>query len=126
MAPRRRPATPVTTRDESLDMTPVRSSQVRERRLDSGLVQLSYPLTFKPWFASLADLLGLWDSGPKEKTVELDEMGTWAWDRLDGTRTVRQLAREFEREYQLNAREAETAVTAFITMLGKRGIVGLA
>jgi hypothetical protein len=116
---------PVTSREQSLDMVPVRGARVREARTPAGLVRLTYPLALKPWFAPLAGRLGLWSDKPREKTVELDEMGTYAWDLLDGETTVRALARAFEEQYQLHPREAEHAVAAFVGMLGKRGILAL-
>jgi hypothetical protein len=114
-----------TSRKEALAFRPVRSKEVRESVQPSGLVQLSYPLTLKPWFGNWAQKLGQWDGRPMVKKLELDEMGCLAWSMIDGTNTVQQIADAFVREYGLHPKEAELSVTAFIKELGRRGIIGL-
>jgi len=106
-------------------MVPVRNEAVEITELPGGQIQLAYPLAIKPWFGRLADKVGLWDGRPMTKTVELDEMGTFVWCRIDGERSVRDIARAFTEAYQVQPREAELAVTAFIKTIGQRGIIGL-
>jgi len=106
-------------------MVPVRNAEVHEIPLDNGLVQLSYPLAIKPWFGHLAEKVGMWDKRPMIKQIELDEMGTFVWKRIDGNRSVRQIADEFTTYYEVQPREAELSVTAFIKTIGQRGIIGL-
>ncbi len=116
---------PVISRAEALEMVPVKNSQVEVTPLPDGLVRLAYPLAVKPWFGKLAEKAGLWDKKPMIKQVELDEMGTFVWERIDGERSVRGIAREFTKAYEVQPREAELAVTTFIKTIGKRGIIGL-
>ncbi|MEZ7195878.1 PqqD family protein [Pseudodesulfovibrio karagichevae] len=116
---------PTISRAQALDMVPVRNEAVAVTELPGGLVQLAYPLAIKPWFGRLADKVGLWDGKPMTKTVELDEMGTFVWRHIDGTRSVRDIARAFTEAYEVQPREAELAVTAFIKTIGQRGIIGL-
>jgi len=116
---------PVISRVEALDMVPVKNRQVEEMPLPGGLIRLAYPLAVKPWFGRLAEKAGLWDKKPMIKQVELDEMGTFVWERIDGQRSVRGIAREFTRAYEVQSREAELAVTTFIKTIGQRGIIGL-
>ncbi|MGE4421834.1 MAG: PqqD family protein [Pseudodesulfovibrio sp.] len=116
---------PTISRAQALDMVPVRNEAVAITALPGGLVQLAYPLAIKPWFGRLADKVGLWDGKPMTKTVELDEMGTFVWRHIDGTRSVRAIARAFTETYEVQPREAELAVTAFIKTIGQRGIIGL-
>ena len=106
-------------------MIPVRNVQVRESRGSDGLVLLTYPLAVKPWFGRLAERVGMWDGRPMRKQVQLDEMGTFVWDRLDGVRSVQRVAEELAGHYQLQPREAELSVTAFVRTIGQRGIIGL-
>lgn len=106
-------------------MVPVRNGAVEISELPDGLVRLAYPLAIKPWFGRLADKVGLWDARPMTKTVELDEMGTFVWHHIDGERSVRDIAEAFTKAYEVQPREAELAVTAFIKTIGQRGIIGL-
>lgn len=106
-------------------MVPVKNAEVHEHPIDGGLVQLSYPLAIKPWFGRLAEKVGMWDKRPMIKTLELDEMGTFVWRRIDGNNSVRKIAQEFTTYYEVQSREAELSVTAFIKTIGQRGIIGL-
>ena len=106
-------------------MIPVRNDAVQEKRLPDGLVQLAYPLAIKPWFGRLAEKVGMWDKRPMVKEIELDEMGTFVWQNIDGNHSVKQIAAAFVDRYQVQPREAELSVTAFIKTIGQRGIIGL-
>jgi len=116
---------PVISRSQALDMVPVRNTEVKEAAMDDGLLRLSYPLAVKPWFGRLAEKVGMWDKRPMIKEVELDEMGTFVWERIDGEHSVRNIAEAFVKEYGVQTREAELSVTAFIKTIGQRGIIGL-
>lgn len=116
---------PVIPRSEALNMVPVRNGEVEETPLKDGLIELAYPLAVKPWFGRMADKVGLWDRRPMIKRIELDEMGTFVWERIDGDHSVRDIARAFVDEYEVQPREAELSVTAFIKTIGQRGIIGL-
>lgn len=119
------PPLPVIPRSEALNMVPVRNTEVTETPLADGLVQLAYPLAIKPWFGRLAEKVGMWDKRPMVKQIELDEMGTFVWQRIDGKHSVRSIAEEFTEYYEVQPREAELSVTAFIKTIGQRGIIGL-
>ncbi len=116
---------PTIPRAEALNMVPVRNEEVSETSIDGDLIQLSYPLAIKPWFGKLAEKVGMWDKRPMIKHLELDEMGTFVWQQIDGENSVRQIAQEFTIHYEVQAREAELSVTAFIKTIGQRGIIGL-
>jgi hypothetical protein len=45
---------------------------------------------------------------------------------LDGRNTVRAIIETFAREYQLNLREAEVSILAYLRMLAGRGMMVLA
>jgi len=106
-------------------MVPVKNRAVEETVLPDGLVRLAYPLAIKPWFGRLAEKVGMWDKKPMTKQVELDELGTFVWERIDGARSVQQIAAELAAFYEVQPREAELSVTAFIKTIGQRGIIGL-
>lgn len=112
-------------RERSLAMSPARSKLVKEEILEDGLVRLTYLSAYKPWFAGMAKRLGVWDGRPLERKLELDELGTFCWNLIDGDRKVREMARILAERYGLPAREAELSVAAFLRELGKRGIIGV-
>ena len=116
---------PTISRREALAMVPVRNRQVEATPQPGGVVLLTYPLAIKPWFGKLAGKVGMWDDRPLIKKLELDEMGTFVWERIDGRNSVKDIARLFTEHYQVQAREAELSVTAFIKDIGQRGIIGL-
>ncbi|WP_319541093.1 PqqD family protein [uncultured Pseudodesulfovibrio sp.] len=116
---------PVISRAEALSMVPVKNRAVEEILLPDGMVRLAYPLAIKPWFGHLAEKVGMWDKKPMVKQVELDELGTFVWERIDGMRSVQQIAAELAVFYEVQLREAELSVTAFIKTIGQRGIIGL-
>lgn len=113
------------SREHSLSMRPARSKLVKEEALEGGLKRLTYLCAYKPWFAGLAKRMGAWDGRPLERKLELDELGAFCWDLIDGDRTVREMARILAERFGLPAREAELAVAAFLRELGKRGVIGV-
>ncbi len=122
---KKKPPQPIISRAEALEMVPVRNSEVTEKPVPGDLVQLSYSLAIKPWFGRLAEKVGMWDKKPMVKRLELDEMGTFVWRLINGERSVRNIAEAFTDQYEVQPREAELSVTAFIKNIGQRGIIGL-
>lgn len=116
---------PTASREEALAAIPSKNREVAEEATGDGYVRVVYQVTYKPWFGNLASRLGKWDHRPMTKKLELDELGTAVWKRIDGKRSVRDIAKDFAREYGVLEREAELSVTAFIKQLGRRGILGL-
>jgi len=113
------------SREAALACTPVKNRQILESRLDSGEVLIRYQTQWRPWVAALARRLGHAGSARNERKLQLDDLGSSVWDLIDGRRTVRQIIRSFSEAHQLQAREAEVAVTQFLRELGKRGLLGL-
>lgn len=65
-------------------------------------------------------------SMPDSKTIELDEFGGAVWEMCDGHHTVEQLVGHTCQTYQLNRRQAEVSVLAFMRMLIERRLIGFA
>lgn len=119
------PAKSGPTRMEALAFKPVKSRQISETRLDTGEVVLEYPLTVRPLVAAVARRLGRSQDLVQAKKLQLDALGTFVWDLVDGKRSVRGMIQIFAETHRLENREAEVAVTRFIRELGKRGLLGL-
>lgn len=106
---------------EALASIPVPSAEIRIQVTDQGVVRLSYPISLKPW---LARLLPRNISVPI-RTLELDSMGSFVWNQIDGKKSVQELARIVAEQYACHPAEAEHAVAIFLRQLGQRGILGL-
>ena len=113
------------SKGRALDLRPSRNNDVREEQRHQDSVQLSYPVTLKPWFAKWGRRFKLWNDEPMRKRLELDSMGKTCWDLVDGNRSVEDIIQEFVRLYQLHPREAELSVTSFLRELGRRGLIGM-
>ena len=58
------------------------------------------------------------------KTFELDALGLFVWDRIDGRTSVKRIVGELAREWRLDPRAAEVSTLAFLHTLIRRGLVG--
>jgi len=112
-------------RSEAYDYRPMKNHEVREERLESGEVVLTYPLLLRPWLMRFAERIGLGSKEPLTRKLQLDEMGSLTWKLLDGERSVQDLVDFLCGKYQLNRREAEVAMSGFLRELGRRGLIGL-
>ena len=61
-----------------------------------------------------------------ERSVTLDGIGARVWRWCDGTRTVEEVIDLFRGTYSLTFHEARAAVTGYLRMLIKRGILAVA
>jgi len=113
------------SREDALECTPIKNDGVEESRLENGELQLSYPVTSRPWLAGLARRLGRKPYETYLKKLQLDALGTEVWELMDGGTRVRDVIRLFAARHRLQQREAELAVTRFLRELGKRGLIGL-
>jgi hypothetical protein len=109
------------SRADALSAIPSPLPGVRATVTDQGLVRISHPAALKPW---LKRLLPPSLSQPM-RTLELDAMGTFVWNLMDGTSSVGELARCVSEHYACLPAEAEQAVALFMKQLGQRGIIAL-
>lgn len=116
---------PLITREEALRHVPVKNPAVRETRLESGEIQLTYPQQLRPFMAALMRRIGGAQTRPIERKLQLDALGTQVWDLVNGQRSVERLIGSFADAHQIHAREAEVAVTQFLRQLGRRGLIAL-
>lgn len=122
---KKKPKGPVISRAEALNRIPSKNLQIREERLNSGEVVIHYPVTIRPFFAGLVKRFGGSEAQIQTRKLELDGLGTSVWAMIDGNCSVRQLIGIFATTHQLEAREAEVAVTQFLRELGRRGLIGM-
>jgi len=122
---RSKPATSRLSRSEALKYKPNKSLHISEIRLETGEVVIEYPMTVRPWIATVAKRLGGVQSQRQTKKLQLDSMGTFVWDLVDGQRSVRTIIHIFAKTHRLENKEAEISVTSFIRQLGQRGLLGM-
>ena len=110
-------------RKRSLDATPVRNPRLLVQKETNSRVALVAPreMTKRPRWQRMLFLL----PGPREHTVELDQIGSLVWSLCDGSRSVREVILAVADRYQFARREAEVSVLAYFRSLGKRGFVGM-
>ena len=110
------------TARRALDARPVRAVEATLAPRDGGGGTLTVPLR--------RELLGFWGRmfGVPEgatKTFELDAVGRFVWERIDGRTSVRKLAAMLAAEYRLDARVAEVSTARFLQTLTRRGLIGV-
>jgi hypothetical protein len=59
------------------------------------------------------------------KTFELDPIGVFVWDSMDGKTNVRQIIQKLSRQYGISVREAEVSTFAFLQTLTGKGLIGM-
>jgi hypothetical protein len=107
---------------EALDAKPVKATGATLEPDGQGGGKLTIPLR--------AELLGFWGRmfGVPEgatKTYELDPVGRFVWEHVDGRTSVRQLARKLAKAYHLDERVAEVSTARFLHTLTRRGLIGV-
>ena len=71
------------------------------------------------------NFIAKWFKLPDDKKIELDQIGSDVWELCDGTHSVESIASRISKSYQLNKRQAEASVTAYLKMLADRRLIGL-
>ncbi len=86
-----------------------------------GALRLTAPLPRRGLHAWLAKIA----RSPQHITVELDAVGAWTVEHLDG-RSLERLADDLARQFKLSPREARVALGQFVQSLVARRLVRLA
>jgi hypothetical protein len=110
-------------REMLLAAVPLRNELVRETAVAGGL-RLTAPLRESAMRRVFAGKNGAGIT--REKSFELDDLGTWVWRQMNGRQTVEGLIEAFAGHFRVNLREAEVAVVAFLKTLTQRNLIGLA
>ena len=104
-------------RSQFLSSYPVRNPVVVTRSMEEGTVELEVPLK-KPskWVSLLLN-------PPDKKVVKLDVLGSFVWQRCDGTHTVQNIIDDIARQFKLTKAEAAVSLSEFMKDLSKRGLI---
>lgn len=113
---------PELDRQQALESVPMVNQLITIDHDAEGHVVLHVPRKRTSMVKMIAKLFRL----PPYKQIELDELGTYAVELCDGTRSVDEIVDAFADEFQLNRREAEVSMLTYLQTLAKRGIIGFA
>jgi hypothetical protein len=59
----------------------------------------------------------------KNMLIALDSLGSFVWERCDGTHNVEEIARELSGEYKITDQEAQISLGAFLPQLAAKGLI---
>src|ERR1035437_332598 len=108
-------------RPSLLAAIPVQNRLVRVALRDKGL-RLTAPL--KP--NALRKIFASRNSPTTpEKSFDLDDLGAWLWNHLDGKNSVEAIIHQFAADHRVNLRESEVAIVAFLKTLTQRNLIAL-
>lgn len=116
---------PFLKKAEALLCIPEKNSQVKETRLDSGDLILSYKAVYKPMFLRLQKFFRPKAQSTFTRKIQLDQLGGHVWELINGEKDVKAIIKEFAATHSLNHREAEISVTMFLKSLGEKGLIGI-
>lgn len=61
---------------------------------------------------------------PTQKSIILDDPGSYAWKLCDGQHTVKNIIDRVQEKYRLQRQESDVAVNSFLQRLMKKGLIG--
>ena len=121
----RKKSRPSLSRQEALQCVPVRNSSIIiSTTTESGDIRLEYPLPISSLFRSIHKRFQNNTALPTKK-LQLDEMGTAVWMRINGEDSAQTIVSYFADHYGITLHEAEISVTTFLAELGKRGLIAM-
>jgi len=132
---KKKPKAPTLRRSDFLRLKPVRSPMVKWEKNEKGEIKIIIPLK------KIKEIREKVESGkrrkrkkpglfsklfpePKEKRIQLDEIGSVVWELCDGNRTVKDIIDYLYEKYKLLPRESEISLNTYLNNLVKRGLMG--
>lgn len=113
------------SRTESLACIPQQNDTAQWQELDNGDILFTYAIPLNRFFQALHRKFSNNRAAVPTKKLQLDAMGSFVWNLIDGKRTVKDIITTFAQDYKVTNQEAETAVAAFLKTLGQRGFIAL-
>ena len=113
------------SRTESLACIPRQNDEVEWKELDNGDVIFTYAIPLNRFFTALHQKFSKNQAEIPTKKLQLDQMGSFVWNLIDGKNTVKDIIKRFAQDYRVTSQEAETAVASFLKSLGQRGFIAM-
>lgn len=99
--------------------TPIRNS-FAETDTEGDRLLVSAPIDSRAGFAGrLAKSLGRSDS----KSYELDSVGAFVWNLIDGHHNVEAISHALQSKYRISRLEAEVSLVEFLRLMELRGLI---
>ena len=111
---------PIITRQQALDSRPVASPIIDRSPLEGGGERIIIEIPTSAWRQRLLRL-----PAKLHRKFEFDAVGVEVLDLCDGQKPVKHIITRIERAHGLHPHEAERAVTQFLRMLVRKGVVTL-
>jgi len=130
---KKKPKGPSLRRSEFLSLKPTRSPILEWEKNEKGEIKIIVPLKKieegakggrKRIRRGRSILSKLFPEPPKEKRIQLDEVGSTVWELCDGENTVKEIVDHLCQKYKLLPREAEVSLSSYLNTLAKRGLIG--
>jgi hypothetical protein len=109
-------------REAMFKSKPVRNNQVEWEKNDKGEIHVTLTRGDSWKVRTLSKIFWI----PQQKTLVLDEIGAQVWDMCDGRTTVEAIIKRLSKTHQLNVKEAEISLLAYLKKLGQKGLLGFA
>ena len=114
-----RQKTPPLDRRQSLASVPVLNEGVSSREDDAARVIVTIRQRRRAGF------MGRFQPAVLERTVKLDELGSFVLRQIDNCKNTREIIDAFIVRYQVNRREATLSTVEFLKSLVKRGVISI-
>ena len=108
------------TREQSMESRPIATEILERKPLENGGQRISVEVATSPWRQRLLRM-----PAKLKRQFELDAFGVQVLEMCDGQKPVKHIIDRLVREHKLDPRETERAVTMFLRMLMRKGIVTL-
>ncbi|RJS83278.1 PqqD family protein [Candidatus Bathyarchaeota archaeon] len=126
---RKKPKPPSISRRDFLRLKPVRNPALKWKKDDEGRIRIIIPLMKpsekkKKSSSRIINILAkALPEPPKEKYIQLDEIGSVVWELCDGENKAKDIADHLCRKYKLLPIEAEMPLSKYLNDLAKRGLI---
>ncbi|NLU35437.1 MAG: PqqD family protein [Clostridiales bacterium] len=102
----------------SLALIPVKSKTIKWENKDNGLIELLLPRD------GLMDrLVRLFKDTPEVMRVQLDDLGTYVWQAVDGSRTIEDIGLLLKAEFGDKAEPVYERLIVFLQLLKNNGFI---
>jgi len=100
---------------------PVTNPTIKTEESQDGMITLVIPVDR----SGLPNLVSKSLSIPEQKKIQLDEVGSKVWRKIDGNTSISDLSRWMESEFKISQREAEVSLSTYFQKLTEKGLVGM-
>jgi hypothetical protein len=109
------------SRERFLLARPVINPAIKTEDSEDGTVILVIPVER----SGLPNVVSKSLSIPERKKVQLDEVGSKVWRKIDGNISMSDLSKWMEGEFKISQREAEVSLNTYFQKLTDKGVAGM-